>query len=250
MSHTLPISLCLFTSTKGHFGCRTLYRATLDYLDRQIPLSEFGCRYGHIKVSPGDEVVADEIESNLRARDFVVERTVGSWSRGTSHQQAYLGDISTASRNRALQCHPFVLIQEDDSIMQCEQDGLPRCLHRMTKFLDDPEVVSTRFLRAGDMNTSPVISLEADHFYSPDYNLQPSILRSRDFHSANLIIEKNWSQLGHLQCELVLRIALDQLSRSVRRHVVWHPDYAATVHLGVPDYDKVAAAHNLTSSLL
>lgn len=233
------------TSTKGHYQVRDMYAWTLTSIDRQIPLSQFGGLYAHVKVSTGDEKIGEQMEAILKSKGFTVELTPGDWSRGTSHQQAYLIDLRRASMHPVVQGQPYVLIQEDDSTMDVHGGDLAQVLHRMVRFLDNPDVVSTRFLRRGDLCTSPIIKQEADLFYSPHYNLQPSILRSRDFYIANRFIEINWAQLSHLQCELILRIALNQLTRSKLAHIAWLPDYAESHHLGVPDYLNVRKTLNL-----
>lgn len=244
---TLPISICLFTSTKGHYDVKTIYLDTLNHLNRQIPLSQFGSLYAHIKVTPGEEQIGADMARELNGRGFIVDQTVGAWNRGTSHQQAYLADMNTASQARPIHYNPYMLLLEDDSPFECHQQDLVACLHRMVSFLDgNQDIVSTRFIRAGDWAGGvPVIHAEKDYFYSPNCDFQPMILRTRDYFIANKIIQDNWASIGHLQCELIMRLALDQLSRSDCRHVVWLPEYGETYHLGTPDYLKTKAAIGL-----
>lgn len=242
----LPIAICLFTSTKGHFGHST-YADTLRHLDRQIPLSQFGARYAHIKVTPGQEDVGIAMELALMERDFGVDATVGDWSRGASHQQAYLLDQRKASQSRVVQSQPYVMLLEDDSTLSPAKGELADYLARMMGALDrEPDLVSTRLVRRCDWDGGiPTIGPVTSTFFSPNFDMQPSILRSRDFMLAHKVIEDNWGQLSHLQCELVLRIALDTLSRSPNRHMVWHPDEIESHHLGTPDYPALKAALNL-----
>lgn len=242
----LPISLCLFTSTKGHYGSST-YGATLRHLNRQIPLSSFGALYAHVKVGTQDALHGEGIENDLSVQGFHVDKTVGDWQRGTSHQQGYLADQNRASQSLILQSQPYMLLVEDDSVMISHKGDLLARLGEMVDLLQrDPNLVSTRFVRRADFDGGlPILKQERDAFFSPNYDLQPSILRSRDFMLAHKLIEANWAQLGHLQCELVLRIALDTLSRSEHRHLVWMPDVAETIHLGVPDYPALKQSLNL-----
>lgn len=236
----LPIALCLFTTTKPHFGHYT-YLDTLNYLARQIPLDQFGARYAHIKVTPGQEVIAAEMVRELEARGFVVEQTVAAWSRGTSHQVGYLADMRKASQSPVIQSQPYMLLQEDDSPFTCHLGHLDTCLYGMTKALaSNHNLVSTRFIRRCDWDGGvPVIRKAGDHFFSPNLDFQPMIVRSRDYLLANKVIEDHWSELGHLQCELVMRIAFDTLTRATERHMVWLPEYAETYHLGTPDYSAL-----------
>lgn len=242
----LPIAICLFTSTKGHFGHSTL-EATLRHLDRQIPLSQFGGLYAHIKVTPGEEAVADAMLNELCLYGFVVEQTVGAWSRGTSHGQEYLKDQRKASQSRVVQSQPYTLLLEDDSTMSPAKGDLITLLSQMVTSLEiDHNLVSTRFIRACDWYGGvPTIGPVGDTFYSPNHDMQPGIVRSRDYLIAHKIIEDNWAQLSHLQCELVMRIALDTLSRSPNRHMVWHPSKGESIHLGTPEYPALKASLNL-----
>lgn len=242
----LPIAVCLFTSTKGHFGAHTT-NDTLNHLNRQIPLSTFGALYAHVKVDPDKLALGDEIVANLRARGFTVEQTIGSWSRGTSHGQAYLGDMAKASQSPVVQSQPFMLLAEDDSTLNPNACDLLTLLSRMTNMLEsNHDLVSTRLIRRTDWDGGvPIIRADKDIWYSDNFDFQPAILRSRDYLIANKVIQDNWAQLSHLQCELVMRIALDTLSRAKERHAVFLPDYAETYHLGTPDYLKTKALLNL-----
>lgn len=246
----LPMAVCLFTSTKGHWGVKTMYRDTLNHLARQIPLSDFGALYAHIKVglSQEDALIAANIATDLEARGFHVERTHADWSRGTSHQVGYLGDMRKASQSPIIQSQPFMLLLEDDSPFTCHRGHLDTCLYAMTTALaTNHNLVSTRFIRRLDWEGGvPVIHRSGDHFFSQNLDFQPMVVRSRDYLLANKVIEDNWAQLGHLQCELVMRIAFDTLTRATERHMVWLPDYAETYHLGVPEHQVLRAQLNLT----
>lgn len=242
----LPICLTLFTSTKPHFGHST-WEATLRHLDRQIPLSQFGARYAHVKVSPDQKDVGFVMEMDLIHRGFFVDTTVGDWSRGMSHQNAYLLDQRKASQSRVVQDQPFMLLLEDDSTLSPRKGELANYLAQMMQALEQEySLVSTRLVRRCDWDGGiPTIGPVTSIFFSPNFDFQPAVLRSRDFLFAHKVIEDNWAQLSHLQCELVMRIALDTLSRSQYRHMVWHPDEIETVHLGTPDYPALKASLNL-----
>ncbi|MEK6884232.1 MAG: hypothetical protein AABY22_31670 [Nanoarchaeota archaeon] len=234
----LPISLVFFTSTRGHWGSKTIYLDILNRLNNTIPLSNFGVLYAHIKVSPGEEQIAENMELELKSRGFVVEKTVAAWNRGISHQISYLEDIRKASMSPIVNSMPYVFWLEDDSTVECHKDNPFKVLYRMIEFLSNPEIISVRFLRRGDVSTTPILKQEKDYFFNPHVNFQPLLLRQHDFYIANKLIEDNWAQLSNLQCELVMRMALNQLSRSQFNHIVWNIDYAETFHLGTELYVK------------
>jgi len=239
MANTLPIGICFFTSTKGHFGSKDLYAKTLDHLDDQIPLESFGALYAHIKVTPGEEDIGLVIEKDLISRGFTVEKTVAPWVRGMVHQQEYLKDIIKSSQSKLLHSQPYTLMLEDDSLFGCSKDSLIKVLSRTTAFFDKMDIASVRFLRASDLSTSPILASELDYFYSPHVNFNLLFFRSRDFYLAGCLIEKSWSFLAHIQCEMVMRMVLNELSRNEMRHIVWHPSYAETIHIGVENHQEV-----------
>lgn len=242
----LPISICFFTSTKGHFKEST-YAATLDHLNHQIPLSEFGALYCHIKISPGEEILGSKMEEDLKRRGFAVETTIAPWTRGTEHQVEYLKDMRKASKSPVLNSQPYMLLLEDDSIMVTEKVKLVSVLSDMVQFLQsNQDIVSTRFIRKSDFDGGvPVLLKESNHFYSPYFDFQPAILRFRDFFLANKVLEDNWASVVKTQCEMAMRLALNSLSRSKLNHIVWLPEHAHTVHLGVPNYLEIKKQYNL-----
>ncbi len=245
----LPIAFCLFTSTKGHWGRTDLYKVTLDDYNRQVPLDLFGSRLAHIKVGEQEQALGDEMEANLKARGFDVIKTVADWSRGTAHQHGILQDQRTLSSDPRFHAQPYMLLVEDDSIVRSHDLPLADLLGQACRMLaENHELVSVRTLRREDINTSLTLVPPVPDkrwFYSPHYNLQPSVLRTRDFYIGCNLIQANWAQLGHLQCELVWRIVMAQLSRSECRHLVYHPDYCETVHLGVEHNAALIASLNL-----
>src|SRR4051812_25588300 len=114
MSHGLPISLGLFTSTKGHFGRKRDWRITLDHWHKQVPLELFNL-VAHIKVSENEEALGTEMQYDLEQRGFNVLATHGNWKRGLSHGASYLGDQVTMSKKPLVYQRPYFLMLEDDT---------------------------------------------------------------------------------------------------------------------------------------
>lgn len=249
MSPLLPITFCLWTSSKGHFGFKDIYRATLDHYDRQVPLSSFGARLAHIKVGSQELDIGDAMEADLKSRGFEVIKTVADWSRGTSHQHGILQDQRTVSRDPRFHTQPFMLLAEDDSPIVSSEIPLEDLLLQSCRMLaEDHELVTVRTLRPEDLSTTvtvPSVKPDRRWFHGEHYNLQPSIWRTRDFYTVANLIEHHWSQVSHIQCEMLLRFMTLHLSTSERRHLVYHPTYAHSPHLGVPDYPALRASLNL-----
>lgn len=243
----LPITLCLFTSTKGHFGHKNVYKAALAHLDRQIPLSLFGGLVAHIKVSPSEEQIGADMEQYLKGLNFLVLKTVADWSRGQSHQAAYMADVVTLSKEASVYKQPFVLWFEDDQTITPHVTSAEQLLLQSCDMLDrDNELVSARLLRAGDLPSSPITDKGTDsYFYSPHVNFQPMLLRSRDFYLASMIVERSPEYAAQVQCEMFWRLILANFSRSEKKHIVYYPSFAETIHLGTPEYPELTKALDL-----
>ena len=216
---------------------------TLDHFHSQIPLECFGAKIAHIKVTPEEEMVGDAMEKELAARGFKVIKTVAEWTRGTSHQQAYLSDVIKVSKEPSIYQYPHVIWVEDDSPILTHKDTLETVLARMVKVIESsPDTLSARFIRRGDYEGGvPSLLTNQDHFFSPYTDFQPAIWRARDFYLATKIIEDNWGRewVQHTQCEALWRMITDSFSRSPLKHLVWLPDYAESIHLGSPDYPEL-----------
>ncbi len=247
----LPISLCFWTSTKGHFGHRDVWRATLAHLDRQIPLCTFGARVAHIKITPGEEQLGMDMVFDLGKLGFETITTTADWSRGQSHQAAYMADVVRVSQHPSVTKQPYMLWLEDDSTITPHECSAEDLLLRSCQMLaDDNELTSVRLLRAGDLSTSPMAAEDSrTHdprwFHSPHFNFQPAILRSRDFYLGARLVEANPEGAATIQCEMLWRMVLTIFSRSLRQHRVYRPSFAETIHLGTPDYPALKASLNL-----
>ncbi len=248
--NTLPITFCLFGSTKGHFGRKTDYKTTLDHWNRQVPLSLFNL-IAHLKVTPGDEQLAVDMKDDLERRGFRVLTTTAAWTRGLSHGAAYLSDAVTVSKDPAVYTRSYFLWAEDDSPLVPHRLSVEDLLLQSCQLLaDSHEVLSARVMRRGDtlfpVDDQPV---GPAGFWSKNFDFQPSIMRSIDFYRVGIILEANPQACNQVQCEMLWRIAMDGFSRSPRKHWVYDPvTEAETIHLGVPSPDHEAALQRLASS--
>jgi len=241
-----PITLLFWTSTKGHFGRKDDYLWTIDHLDGQMT-REFSGRIAHVKTTPGEEAVAEQMMEQLDRRGFETHITMGAWARGTSHQLAYMEDVRRISKLPQVYENQYIAWWEDDSPVVCLKDPLDVVLDRMLYHIDSsPEALSARFIRKGDYDGGVPSLLDAgDHWYSPHTDFQPAIWRSRDFYLAAKAIEDNWDRVQNIQCEQLWRMVTDSFSAVPTRHLVWHPSYAHTEHLGVPSLDHEAVLARL-----
>ncbi len=246
----LPITLVFMTSSKGHWGRKTDWKLTLDQLEKQIPLSSFGGLLASLKITPGEEALAAEMEKELVSRGFKVLTATADWSRGTSHQVGYMNDACRLARDPLVHSHPYVWWVEDDGVCLSHDYTLERLLAESMKMLaTDADLMSVRLMRRCD-NRGPTVQppqTDPRFFYSEDFNLQPAVLRARDFQLTGLLLERNPEKVGTVQCERLLRMILDSFTRSKLRHAVWEPDFAEVLHLGIPqsEHDQFVKQHNL-----
>lgn len=251
MSARTP-TLLMFMTTSGHYGCQTIYRATLDWIDRQLPLSQWGSRVCHIKAKPGHEPILEVMKGDLQRRGFIVESAVADWSRGQSHFTECLKDQIKMSQHPAVYGNPLVYVTDDDYLPTCHVDSFPKVLHRMCQLVEgSPEVLTARFLRAEDQDDlAPhrVVEIEPGKqlAWVNNTNWQPQVMRSRDFYLMGKVIEDNWSIASQMHGEALWRSVLDRFSRSPYKHAVWLKHYAECVNLGVPSYAEVAQRFNLS----
>lgn len=254
MSGRLPICLAIYLTAKGHYGSRTLYRATLEHLDKQIPLTSFATRVASIKVQEGEDEAAEAIAGDLRARGFRVLLPRGQWARGASHFAECLKDQRAVSLLPEVNDCAYVWHNDDDGIILSHKDPLDHVLARMTRLLSgSADTVTARFLRQEDLPATMVILTqptepEGQLLWTKDCNWQSPLLRSLDYHHMARVIEANWSTAIQMHGEALWREVLGSFSRGPRQHAVWHPDYAESVHLGVPTYASVCAQYGLTAA--
>lgn len=236
MSRGVPITLGFFTSSKGHWGRKGDWRITLDHWNKQVPLSLFNL-VAHVKVSDGETELGDQMRRELEQRGFHVITTVGNWSRGLSHGAAYLGDMVTVSKDPRVYQRPYFLLLEDDSPVKSAVWRLEDLLLRSVKLLEtDYELVTVRTIRRADYDGGVPQLADAENgraFYSPNTDFQPILMRSLDFHRLGIFLEANPEACNAVQCEALWAGILSSFSRNPLKHLVWRPEWAEALHIGV-----------------
>lgn len=239
----IPITFSLFTSTKGHFGKSTFTR-TLDSFSQSLPLSEYAARIAHIKVSPGEQSIADEMRYNLERRGFRVLMTEGAWSHGdatNSHQLGYLADMLKVYGDNGIRT-PYVLHVEDDFLVRCysgtyiqqlqialnlleEQSDLMQV--RICRFSDELDRING--LRAKHGIDGRAEWFDKNHFRHNDLSLHPSIFRARDIRAAVLLTLKT-NLPKHV--EMGMSHAFKLNSQSPLPFACLNPYYIRVGHIG------------------
>lgn len=188
----LPITLCLYTSTKGHFD-RDTYRETVTDLLRQVPAQNLDALLAHVKWEPGDEVKRDEMSVWLRERGFIVFDGCNRWSHNhPSHNEGYCEDIrKMVSKVRS----PYYWHAEDDWLIKTDSlvDQLADAVRRLET---SPDLLQVRFPRYTN-EPERIRGLRAKHGIDAkveedglggtrhnDWSNHPYVARTRDVNAA------------------------------------------------------------------
>lgn len=233
----LPITLCLFTSTRGHFERKLIYQRTVTDLLNQVPKDYWAALRANIKVEDKDR--AYEMEDWLKSHGFEVTAPKGDWKHGDeSHQTEYLKDIFYVVSTTA---SPYILFMEDDWLIKSE--NLTDWLARAIQTLDErPEVVQVRIPRYSNeaqrieglrakhgIDALVVPDPDNDRFLHNDWSNNPYIARTRDLNAAiRFVMATNLPR----HTEHGLGRAMKMLSSSPAPFMCFEPEVARCGHIG------------------
>jgi len=132
----IPLTVCLYTSAKGHFDRKDIYQKTVNSLFSQIPANSFERLIAHIKVKDYDEI---ENEQGIKMVDWLEEKgftvlvSYGDWKHGNqSHQSEYINDMKTVTKNLNSE---YILFLEDDWEIKPFERDLEYWIYRATELL-------------------------------------------------------------------------------------------------------------------
>lgn len=203
------MNVLMMTSTKGHFDRKDIYKKTFEDFGSQTEDCMITSKIVHIKVSPGDEDLALEMEKNLYENGATkVLSTFGLWKHGDqSHHNEYIRDIS---RSIELLCKS----NNDDPTLFLEDDWLIRSMVKestVTEWLIEsailltrkPELVQVRIPRFNNeferinrlkfkhgINASATEVPNEFYFTANDWSNNPFIARTRDMYLALCLMRK------------------------------------------------------------
>lgn len=188
----LPLTLALFTSTRGHFG-RDTYRDTVTDWLRQMPMGWEALR-ANVKWEPGQEVKRDEMKAWLEERGFEVTTPCRVWKHhDPSHNEGYCEDIRLVTSEITT---PYYLHLEDDWWLRSHFGSIEYHLAEAIQLLEsNPALVQVRFARWTN-EYERLKGLKAKHgidanpvekdgsIVHRDWGNQPFVARTRDVHAA------------------------------------------------------------------
>ena len=203
----IPLNLIIFSSTKGHFGNRERYLQTVQSLNAQIPIKDFLAAYIHIKVSSGEETIANEMTKKLEPYGFNIFQSNGNWKHDdNSHQLGYLNDMFSVYMDDAVQEGQYSLVMEDDFIVKSYEKDLYYFLNKAVSILEKVSNCtqvriprfSNEFERINGLKAKHNINgmairnnNEPDIFYQNDWSNNMFVARTRELRNALLMIRKN-----------------------------------------------------------
>lgn len=190
----VPVTFVLMSTTKGHFGLKYRYQETLKSFGAALPFGEYARCMAHIKVSLGEDLLMEEMTGDIQSNGFDVWRTKGIWAHGQeSHHLEYLKDAMVMVDKVST---PYVLMVEDDWLLQCYEGTFIDYLNRAVEWLEDPGLVQVRIPRYsneldrvnGLMGKHGLnrYARKADNYHMrlDDFSMNPALYRTRDLRAA------------------------------------------------------------------
>ncbi len=245
-------TLCLFTSTKGHFDNST-YQETVDSWLSHYRVLGWGQLLAHIKVSSGHN--SEEMSKWLSNKGFLVIQTVADWKHhDNSHHNEYLNDMVKMSK---LVNQPYLINLEDDMLLHVndEQDlgnlidyaqfdlEYNNSLLEMRFPRFNNEIARIRNLKAKHNIDAEVIeNWDTDNkmafLHSENANLHPCVRRSRDVFIALKLLKDNWDRLSVLGVEQGFSRCFKMLSYEKASLGCFYPEIAQILHIGVKTLEE------------
>jgi len=247
----LPLSLCVFDTSRGHWGRTDIYQRCINDLAAKVPLDIFRHRIVHIKVGGSqEEATFAAQEAFYRNLGFTVVRSDGIWSHfQSSHQQEYARDLIKVYGREDVATSDYILHLESDWLTDLRGDGdLIDYLSRGMSYLRHvPNVLAVRFprftneverlngLRAKhglDVRTQP----ESDPWqlfirHSDRLSMNPFIARARDMYAATRLLKQNFAQFGH-HVEHGFTHCLDWMADGALPYAIFDPAEVGVLHIG------------------
>lgn len=248
----LPANLCVFDTSKGHFGRTDIYRRTIEDLSTQIDLEQFAALFVHIKVGPGEETVYAEQEVFYRKLGFTVIRSDAAWSHhSVSHQNEYARDLIRVYGDPAIQPTPYCLHLESDWLFRSHSDwDLQDAIQQSINYLiANHTVASVRFARFRNevdrLNGLRVkhgmdVGTNREQFpwesfirHNDNLSLNPNLFRTRDIYAATRLLKTHFAQLGQ-HVEMGFTHAFHHLADDGLPFAILDPALLSVYHIGTP----------------
>lgn len=253
----LSLNLCVFDTSKGHFGRTDIYQRTINSLAAQAPLKlVFKNLIAHIKVGgEKEEAVFQEQKKFYENLGFTVIRSDAEWKHfSDSHQRGYSADLVKVYGNREIQNADYTLHLESDWLFTVKSrqqliDVFSAAINYLRK---NPSAVSVRIPRFQNeieriKGLKQKFGIDAgvyqdeisNKFYRTNDNLSlnPSIFRTRDLWAATRILKQNFDKLSQ-HVEMGFTHAFTHLADGEYPFAFFDPKIIIARHIGTESVDK------------
>lgn len=237
--------IAMYTSTKGHFGNKNIYKETVKSLDDRLLGVD---KIVHIKYSKGDEDQLANMTQFFDEHNWKVINTKGEWSHGDgSHAIQYYKDKLTLFSHPLVQKHKYALFIEDDWLINRIHTPL---LEKAESFLSNNlNKLCVRFNAKGQK--VPDFTFETkDHLFcsqgpkatrwGPTMTFQPTVVRTTEWYHAvkwiNNTADNDPDLFNNIHCELISGQAMKRFSDDPQPFCFFNDQMFWAEHIGYEDY--------------
>lgn len=242
----LPLQICLFTTTKGHWGIKDRYKATVEDLDAQIGGS-VGFKNVHIKIDPSEKDLAVGMIDFLSSKGYNTVTTEGTFAhQKESHQIGFINDIHKMLTLESGNLQEYTLVVEDDWTIRSYEISLSVrlfwAINMLKNYSNLMQVRIPRFTnefeRINKLEQKHGIKTRAEYFENGgfihgDWSNNPFICRTRDLRAAMILVMKNPQIFGQ-HSEHSISLAMKYLSYAELPFLSPLPTEARCFHQGSP----------------
>ena len=158
------LTVCIFATTKGHFGIKNRYYETIHDLEKHK--IDFAKKLAHIKISPNEIEFGEKMRVDFEELGYKVLTTVGEWSHfHCSHPINQLKDLGTVLQEINT---PFLLNWEDDFLCHAKSHNLYYYLKYAIDLLDNnPNKISQVRIprKSDDLDRYPTLIQDKTGWY-------------------------------------------------------------------------------------
>ena len=251
------INFIFFMTTKGHHGKKELYKYSLKNFNDFNQQNSFD-KYLSIKVFKGDEELAQQVSKEFDYKTFAWYNPDPNINDESPYKDYgyylltnYLGDIVNVYSQEELLKNEYTFIYEDDSPIIINKHDFNFYLNKSIEKLEqNKDIFSVHFQRIGFLKSEKGYSKteNEDLFIDDhDYNFQNQLFRTKDIFKVVNIIKNNWNELKHIHTERAVKLAINMLNSNFK-HISYNPQYAHSIHIGIPNAEEWIKEYNLKIS--
>lgn len=243
----MDLGLCVFTTTKGHYGREGLYKLTIENLKELGVLNKFNYKVVHIKQFGDDSDKLNAIsEYFLRNGFFIITSKKEKTEKLEEYHNEYQKDITKMFSSGLVNRSEFSLWLEDDWIIKTKENLWDQFQYGCAILKNEKDLLSVRINHEFPTKDKYIaynhkIFLQGDNYtqWGPTFTFQPTIVRTRDAYQAYRLINQNSKNIGHLHIELQSGIGFKALSEFKNPFAFFNPKDINAIHIGAPPFEEL-----------